>query len=295
MEKIYLKLTEAARAKITNVYELLKKGFNASGGYFKTTYDDPECEESDEQCHEASRSFGDLLIIAQTYFPRTTAKQLAEALVKYSKEVGLGWQFCGDVNKIVFWPNSDYKGNNLFEENDNEYDMIGEDDWSMELIYDLVKEKPKTKKVVKYPPIYFDVPGKYKTIYGLLKLGFRYYTDAGNEKHEKQFIKTYSDKKLTVLQSKPAFRSFSDLLAICQTYFPGTTETELALVLERLARNEGVYGQYCNLIDKPVFAIRADEIDGKLFDDEDLEDDEIAERVGEDGYTIAYIQKLTGK
>jgi hypothetical protein len=42
-----------------------------------------------------------------------------------------------------------------------------------------------------------------------------------------RFVETYHDEECTQQQCHAANRSFSDLLAISQTYFPQATETDL--------------------------------------------------------------------
>lgn len=45
------------------------------------------------------------------------------------------------------------------------------------------------------------------------------------------FQATYKDPEYRILQCKVARRSFPDLLEICRTYFPKTTESDLARLL----------------------------------------------------------------
>ena len=92
--------------------------------------------------------------------------------------------------------------------------------------------------------IYFkQKPGKRRGIKSLLKMGF-------NNFH---FKKTYTDIECTKEECHPARRSFGDLLLICRTYFPNTTEQQLAKTLRELSKEIGIRVSYCSTIDKIVF------------------------------------------
>lgn len=71
--------------------------------------------------------------------------------------------------------------------------------------------------------IYFKYAEKAKNLEQLLEIGF---TAAYG-----MFQPTYEDKEFTKTQCKSARRSFNDLLRIAKTYFPKTTQKELATIL----------------------------------------------------------------
>lgn len=100
MNKIYFRLD----SKPKNIIDLLKDGYNGFNSTllheFKPTYKDEgltKCE-----CHAARRSFGDLLIICKTYFPKTQRKDLAKAIMKLNKQIGLRASYCNTIDKLVF-------------------------------------------------------------------------------------------------------------------------------------------------------------------------------------------------
>lgn len=66
------------------------------------------------------------------------------------------------------------------------------------------------------------------------------------------FKETYFDKECTKRQCHCARRSFYDLLDICKTYFPKTTEEELAHLL---VNEENLCSFYCSDIQKVVFCL----------------------------------------
>lgn len=75
--KLYFKQEKKAK----NIEELIIYGFSGYNTYrsFKKTYFDPELKK--QQCHEASRSFEDLLSICRAYFPRTTKKTISKIII----------------------------------------------------------------------------------------------------------------------------------------------------------------------------------------------------------------------
>ncbi len=97
--KIYLN----TKKEFKNIEELIQYGYTRNQEKFKRTYLDPKCKIQD--CHPARRSFGDLLLICKTYFPKTTEKELAKALFSLNKKTGLRASFCGTINKLVFLKN----------------------------------------------------------------------------------------------------------------------------------------------------------------------------------------------
>jgi hypothetical protein len=66
----------------------------------KETYLNPECTEL--QCKGARRSFGDLLILARTYFPETTEEQLAKLLHEFFLKRQIRALYCHNISRIVF-------------------------------------------------------------------------------------------------------------------------------------------------------------------------------------------------
>jgi len=123
MAKIYFKNGDKAKT----IEELLRIGFK--GNYFCETYEDKKL--TIEQCLVARRSFSDLLIIAKTYFPSITEKEVAEALVNdYTS------YFCTDIKKVVFLNLYNQKG---FARGYAPPDREGVDGWSFNKIQDLIK------------------------------------------------------------------------------------------------------------------------------------------------------------
>lgn len=93
--------------------------------------------------------------------------------------------------------------------------------------------------------IYFEQkPGKRRGIKSLLKMGFS---------GQSSFNRTFKDPECTKLEFRRARRSFGDLLLICKTYFPNTTEEKLAKTLLELNKEIGVRASYCYTINKVVF------------------------------------------
>lgn len=93
--------------------------------------------------------------------------------------------------------------------------------------------------------IYFkQKPGKRRGIKSLLKMGFE---------NPYSFKRTFKDPEYTKLEFRSARRSFGDLLLICKTYFPNTTEEKLAKTLLELHKEIGVRASYCTTINKVVF------------------------------------------
>jgi len=68
------------------------------------------------------------------------------------------------------------------------------------------------------------------------------------------FPKTYSNKALTTQQCREgAARSFGDLRKIALTYFPESTEQELAKIIYELNKDLGIYPTFCPTVRKIVF------------------------------------------
>lgn len=82
--------------------DLIKTGYTCDAyGYhtfFRITFADEEC--THWQCNHARRSFGDLYIIATTYFPATTKQELAYILL--NKIERLRAFYCKNIDRIVF-------------------------------------------------------------------------------------------------------------------------------------------------------------------------------------------------
>lgn len=77
-----------------------------------------------------------------------------------------------------------------------------------------------------------------------------------------RFVETYADIECKQRECHSARRSFEDLLEICQTYFPETTERDLAKSLYKLSHTENALSlkpgchiriMYCSTIEKMVF------------------------------------------
>lgn len=87
-----------------------------------------------------------------------------------------------------------------------------------------------------------------------------------------KFALTYSDKECKTLQCKKANRSFSDLLDIAQTYFPGTTEKELWETMKSLNNDEDLLDcVFCYDVWKIVFYKACHYVDD--FPEEDYKDE----------------------
>lgn len=137
---IYLKTNGK---KFKNKQELLEYGFR--NGQFVVTYLDPECKK--QECHKANRSFGDLLLICKTYFPKTTERGLARTIFKMHDTIGLAATYCNTIDKVVFDAHSSYKEESIDEGiYGDEYDERGEGTHSWNEIEQLAKSKIKKKK-----------------------------------------------------------------------------------------------------------------------------------------------------
>lgn len=103
--------------------------------------------------------------------------------------------------------------------------------------------------------IYLKTDIKFKNIVELLKFGFDYETNRG------YFARTYSsqDYGYNNIQCREASRSFRDLLALCKTYFPNTTEKKLLSALIYLYRFN-LCSQHCGDVNEFVFFQRSPKI-----------------------------------
>lgn len=86
--------------------------------------------------------------------------------------------------------------------------------------------------------IYCKINKEGNTLEQFLEAGFSYPTGT-----QLKFVSTYKDEACIIEQCRPARRSFEELLAIANVYYPGVTEKELAKLLIRKYDNE-VY-KYC--------------------------------------------------
>lgn len=91
-----------------------------------------------------------------------------------------------------------------------------------------------------------------------------------------KFSMTYKDSECTIRECHSARRSFEDLLEISQTYFPETTEAELAKILLNLKSSDfNMRCLYCINIHKWVFVCDSEgekhisQLYGKPLDDKD--------------------------
>lgn len=94
--------------------------------------------------------------------------------------------------------------------------------------------------------IYFKKNKEFDDIEELLEYGYKGY----NSSFKPTYIKT---EKTTFQECHPARRSFGDLLIICRTYFPETTEKQLAKTIFKLNKKIGLRASYCSTINKVVF------------------------------------------
>lgn len=137
-----------------------------------------------------------------------------------------------------------------------------------------------------------NLPNDILNIEDLLSYGFTNY----------QFAPTFYDKECTLLQCRSANRSFEDLLEICKTYFPNTTEVDLAKTLFNLNKKIRLHSLFCIDINKVVFYKgydSADLLSNYYYEDfdintEDYEDvlDEEFFTKGDSPYSMADICKL---
>lgn len=98
---IYFKSRKKPK-NMSGIKELLRSGYTGrNDGTFKQTFEDEAC--TIPECHPARRSFGDLLAICKTHFPKTTEKELAKVVFELNKEIGLGGSYCNTIEKPVFF------------------------------------------------------------------------------------------------------------------------------------------------------------------------------------------------
>lgn len=98
MGKIYCELKRQ-----TSVYKYLREYFSLSQ---PSTFYDKKC--TDIQCEPyANRSFKDLLSLCRTVYPSVTEVQLMEVLDKLYKKEVIDCLYCPDIERIVFYKDSD--------------------------------------------------------------------------------------------------------------------------------------------------------------------------------------------
>jgi hypothetical protein len=100
--------------------------------------------------------------------------------------------------------------------------------------------------------IYLKVPKNtvFEDIKALIIFGYTY-----NGTH---FVATYKESECITLECKPANRSFEDLLEICQTYFPNSTDVDLANTLYELNQTPlNLTYVYCADIHKSVYYLES--------------------------------------
>lgn len=136
LRRLYYK---GGRSKKT-LKDLIKDGFAENGGFVQTftnsKYTGNQCKK------DANRSFGDLLRLARTYFPKTTREELATLLYKLNEEIKLYAQFCHTVNKVVFRKGQSYQSITLDYYINNAYNgnLVGADKYSFNMIKQLAKK-----------------------------------------------------------------------------------------------------------------------------------------------------------
>lgn len=81
-------------------------------------------------------------------------------------------------------------------------------------------------------------------------LGVLYSNNIYNDINDYYSITTYYDKECTLIECSKLRRSFEDLLEICRTYFPSTTEEDL---MKELLDSTYLKWSKCGDINKIVF------------------------------------------
>lgn len=160
---IYFQTTTA----FNNVHELLDSFYQYGddqeddGNYSLqavTTYDDPEC--SIEQCDDyRTRSFDDMEVLINTYFPELTTKEIVHELVTFRKVVGshtysFRWGHCSDIRLITLWYHRNEKNFEYHEEFEDCYQYDSKYSW--EGLMDLIGVESK-KDLKKYQEKFWEV------------------------------------------------------------------------------------------------------------------------------------------
>lgn len=95
--------------------------------------------------------------------------------------------------------------------------------------------------------IYLKTKKKFKDIEDLVEYGYKIPNAYG-------FKPTFKNKECSIFEChQNAYRSFDGLLEICQTYFPETTDKDLAKLIFKLHKKIGLIPSYCGTIKKIVF------------------------------------------
>jgi hypothetical protein len=126
-----------------------------------------------------------------------------------------------------------------------------------------------------------------------------YFKGAENEKTLEDLIKkiyknlhfpiTYSNKALTTIQCRSgAARSFGDLRRLALTYFPNSTEQELAKIIYQLNKEQGLFPTFCLTVRKMVFNRGQSYIKKRMEDYMHFYKD----KVGADKYSFNMIKKF---
>lgn len=136
---IYFKDGEKAK----NISELISIGYSRGSNRFKETFFDKKLTK--EECHEARRSFTALLEICQTYFPNTTAGELANELIK-NKGSNLRAFVCPGIDKLVFVCDND-NGCTRFDKIEKNSDYKGLDGISYDDVLALKEEFIKNNSI----------------------------------------------------------------------------------------------------------------------------------------------------
>ena len=113
------------------------------------------------------------------------------------------------------------------------------------------------------------------------------------EKESYQFKETYHDEELEETECNPARRSFSALVEICQTYFPETTEKDVAKVVIDFIRggtSSFLCCGFCSTINKVVFCRQHS--DYNLPNISSWGNSNPKSKIGDDGISFNYILEL---
>jgi len=109
------------------------------------------------------------------------------------------------------------------------------------------------------------------------------------------FAETFINAECTEVECKPARRSFLALVEICQTYFPETTQEDVAKVLVELIQgkeNSFLACGFCGNINKVVFCRQYSEFIKPGISSWGMTN--ASSREGQDGISFNQILKLAG-
>lgn len=128
--------------------------------------------------------------------------------------------------------------------------------------------------------LYYKGAENAKTLKSLIKNAFL---------HGSGFPQTFTNKRYEGNQCRAgANRSFGDLLRLSRTYFPNTTQIELAKLIFELSKEIKIYAQFCHTVNKVVFRKSYDYQNISLEQYIDVYED----KVGVDKYSFNMIKKL---